>query len=212
MFGNLGGWVADVLAASGSLGLAFLLLLENLFPPIPSEVILPLAGFLIWRGDLGAPQALVAATAGSLLGAYALYAIGRWGGRPLVLRFGRVLRVTERDLDRAEGWFDRYGSVVVFVARMMPGARSIVSIPAGMLHMPLARFTLLTALGSAVWNALLLTAGYALGDNWSRVSDVVGPLSNAIVLVILISAAVLIVWWVYFRKREKRRKRKRRGE
>lgn len=183
----------------------FLLFLENLFPPIPSEVILPLAGFLIWRGELGAVQALLASTTGSLLGAYALYAIGRFGGRPLVLRFGRVLRVTERDLDRAEGWFERYGSVVVFVARMMPGIRSIVSIPAGMLHMPLVRFTLLTAAGSALWNALLLTAGYALGDNWSRVSDVVGPLSNVFVAVALISAAVAVVWWLYFRKHKRRR-------
>lgn len=205
MFGDLAGWVADVLAASGSFGLVFLLFLENLFPPIPSEVILPLAGFLIWRGELGPVQALLASTTGSLLGAYALYAIGRFGGRPLVLRFGRVLRVTERDLDRAEGWFERYGSVVVFVARMMPGIRSVVSIPAGMLHMPLVRFTLLTAAGSALWNALLLTAGYALGDNWSRVSDVVGPLSNVFVAVALISAAVAVVWWLYFRKHKRRR-------
>lgn len=204
MFGDLGGWVADVLAASGSFGLMFLLFLENLFPPIPSEVILPLAGFLVWRGELGAVQALLASTMGSLLGAYALYAIGRFGGRPLVLRFGRVLRVTERDLDRAEGWFERYGSVVVFVARMMPGIRSVVSIPAGMLHMPLLRFTLLTAAGSALWNTLLLTAGYALGNNWSRVADVVGPLSEIFILVALISGAVLVVWWLYFRKRKRR--------
>lgn len=204
VFGDLGGWVADVLAASGSFGLMFLLFLENLFPPIPSEVILPLAGFLVWRGELGAVQALLASTTGSLLGAYALYAIGRFGGRPLVLRFGRVLRVTERDLDRAEGWFERYGSVVVFVARMMPGIRSVVSIPAGMLHMPLLRFTLLTVAGSALWNTLLLTAGYALGNNWSRVADVVGPLSEIFILVALISGAVLVVWWLYFRKRKRR--------
>lgn len=204
MFGDLARWVADVLAASGSFGLMFLLFLENLFPPIPSEVILPLAGFLIWRGELGAVQALLASTMGSLLGAYTLYAIGRFGGRPLVLRFGRVLRVTEQDLDRAEGWFERYGSVVVFVARMMPGIRSVVSIPAGMLHMPLFRFTLLTAAGSALWNTLLLTAGYALGNNWSRVADVVGPLSEIFILIALISGAALVVWWLYFRKRKRR--------
>lgn len=204
MFGDLGGWVADVLAASGSFGLMFLLFLENLFPPIPSEIILPLAGFLVWRGELGAVQALLASTTGSLLGAYALYAIGRFGGRPLVLRFGRVLRVTERDLDRAEGWFERYGSIVVFVARMMPGIRSVVSIPAGMLHMPLARFTLLTVAGSALWNTLLLTAGYALGNNWSRVSDFVGPLSEIFIFVALISGVLLVAWWLYSRNRKRR--------
>lgn len=95
MFGNLGQWAADLLNSFGSLGLVVLLLAENLFPPIPSEVILSLAGFLVSRGDLGAIQALLAATLGSLLGAYILYALGRWGGLPLVLRYGRILRIRE---------------------------------------------------------------------------------------------------------------------
>lgn len=205
MFGDLSRWASDVLAASGSFGLVFLLFLENVFPPIPSELILPLAGFLVWRGELGAVQALLASTAGALLGAYALYTMGRWGGRPLVLRFGRVLRVTERDLDRAEAWFERYGSAVVFFARMVPGARSIVSIPAGMLQMPLGRFTVLTAAGSAVWNALLLGAGYALGNNWSRVAGVVGPVSDAVVFIVLAGSAGLLAWWLYSRRRSGKR-------
>ncbi len=131
MFGDLGQWAAGLLDSFGSLGLVLLLLAENLFPPIPSEVILPLAGFLVSRGDLGVLQALLAATLGSLLGAYILYALGRWGGRPLVLGYGRILRIREQDLDHAEEWFGRYGGLVVFFARMAPGARSIVSVPAG---------------------------------------------------------------------------------
>ena len=202
MFGNLGQWAADLLNSFGSLGLVLLLLAENLFPPIPSEVILPLAGFLVSRGDLGIIQALLAATLGSLLGAYILYALGRWGGRPLVLRYGRILRIKEEDLDHAEGWFERYGSAVVFFARMVPGARSVVSVPAGMLHMPLGRFTLLTTAGSALWNALLIGAGWFLGNNWTRVADIVGQLSNVVVAVVVIGAAALTVVWYVRRKRK----------
>ena len=180
---------ADVLAALGSFGLLFLMLAENLFPPIPSEAILPLAGFLVGRGELGGVQAVAAATAGSVLGALILYALGRWGGRAVVLRYGRVLRVTEHDLDRAEGWFDKYGDAVVFFARMVPLARSVVSIPAGMLEMPVWRFTLLTTLGSTLWNTLLVGAGWFLGANWERVSAIVGSISNAVLIVALVAIA-----------------------
>lgn len=202
MLGNLGQWAADLLNSFGSLGLVLLLLAENLFPPIPSEVILPLAGFLVSRGDLGIIQALLAATLGSLLGAYILYALGRWGGRPLVLRYGRILRIKEEDLDHAEGWFERYGGAVVFFARMVPGARSVVSVPAGMLHMPLVRFTLLTTAGSSLWNALLIGAGWFLGNNWTQVADLVGQVSNIVVALVVIGAVALTIVWYVRRKRK----------
>lgn len=190
MFGDLAQWAADIMAAFGPFGLAFLLLVENLFPPIPSEVILPLAGFLVGRGELGFVSALAGSTTGSLAGALVLYALGRRGGRPLVLRHGRLLRVTERDLERAEGWFDRYGDWIVLLGRVVPLARSVVSIPAGVLEMPLWKFMLLTVLGSAAWNALLIGAGWILGANWERVSDVVGVYSNAVLVTVLAVLAV----------------------
>ncbi len=196
MFDSLGQWAADVLAALGSFGLLFLMLAENLFPPIPSEAILPLAGFLVGRGELGGVQAVAAANAGSVLGALILYALGRWGGRAVVLRYGRVLRVTENDLDRAEGWFDKYGDAVVFFARMVPLARSVVSIPAGMLEMPVLRFTFLTTLGSALWNTLLVGAGWFLGANWERVSAIVGSISNAVLIVAVVAIVVLAIYWL----------------
>lgn len=195
MFDSLGQWAADVLGALGSVGLLFLMLAENLFPPIPSEAILPLAGFLVGRGELGGLQAVTAATAGSLLGALALYALGRWGGRLVVLRYGRVLRVKESDLDRAEGWFDKYGDWVVLFGRMVPLARSVVSIPAGMMRMPIGRFVLLTTLGSALWNTLLVGAGWFLGANWERVSAIVGTISNVVFLVALVAVVLLAVYW-----------------
>ena len=189
------GWIADLIDAFGALGVALLMALENLFPPIPSELILPFTGFLVGRGELGFLPALVASTAGSLSGALILYALGRWGGRNLILRYGRFLRVKEADLDRAEGWFDKYDEWVVLFGRMVPGVRSVVSIPAGMLRTPFLKFVLLTTVGSAAWNALLLGAGWYLGENWQQIEGIVGSVSNfvlALVAVALISAAI---WW-----------------
>lgn len=168
---------------------------ENLFPPIPSEVILPLAGFLVWRGDLGFVPVLGVSILGSLLGAFILYALGRWGGRELVLRHASLLRVKEAELDRADGWFDRYSGVVVLVGRLVPGVRSVVSIPAGMAEMPVGQFALLTTLGSSVWNALLIGAGWTLGENWERVSYLVDSVSTFALGVLLLTAIGLGIWW-----------------
>ncbi len=190
------GWIEEIMAAWGSLGLAFLMLAENLFPPIPSELVLPLAGFLVERGDLGFFPSLIASTLGSLAGALALYALGRWGGRPLILRYSFILRVKEADLDRADGWFDRYGSWVVLFGRMVPLARSVVSIPAGLSEMPVLQFLLLTTIGSGAWNALLIGAGWWLGENWVQVTSVVGSVSNVILVVVAVAALGLTIrWW-----------------
>jgi membrane protein DedA with SNARE-associated domain len=189
------GWIADLIDAFGALGVAFLMALENLFPPIPSELILPFAGFLVGRGELGFLPVLVASTAGSLFGALVLYALGRWGGRNLILRYGRFLRVKEADLDRAEGWFDRYDEWVVLFGRMVPGVRSIVSIPAGMLGTPFVRFVLLTTAGSAAWNALLLGAGWYLGDNWQQIASILGSVSNVILVLVAVALVSAAVWW-----------------
>lgn len=192
---SLADWVTGVVHSFGYVGVAALMLLENLFPPIPSEVILPLIGFLIGRGDLGSVLALLAATIGSLVGALVLYALGRWGGRGLVLRYGTMLRVKEADLDRAEGWFEKYGDAVVLFGRMVPFARSVVSIPAGLAEMPLGRFALLTAIGSTFWNALLIGAGWLLGENWGRVTSFVGSVSNFILIIAAVTAVGLVIWW-----------------
>lgn len=192
----------DVISALGYLGLVLLLVAENLFPPIPSEVVLPLAGFLVGRGDLNFFGALAAATAGSTAGALILYAMGRWGGRRLVLRYGRWLRVDRPRLARAEGWFTRWGDWVVFVARVVPVARSVVSIPAGTAKMPLARFLILTTLGSAAWNALLIGAGVILGANWSTVQNWVGSYSNVVLIVAAVGIAAFLVFRHY--RRDKR--------
>jgi len=196
MFDALTMWVERALSAGGSFALGLIMFLENVFPPIPSELVLPYAGFLVGQGTVSWPQALVASTVGSVLGAVALYALGRYGGRPVILRYRRVLRFTERDLDRADAWFDRHGPKIVFFARMVPIARSVVSIPAGWSEMPMTRFLVLTTLGTLAWNALLIGGGYLLGENYERVGEVAGTYSNVILLVVVAAAVAVLVWWV----------------
>jgi membrane protein DedA with SNARE-associated domain len=180
----------DALSTAGYAGLIAVMIVENLFPPIPSEVVLPLAGYEVSRGELTFVATVAAATLGSLVGALILYAIGRWGGRPAIDRWGKRLRVGPQQIDRAEAWFTRWGDWVVFGARLVPGARSVVSIPAGTMRMGLTRFTILTTLGSALWNAILIGAGWALGDNWESMTGWVGSASKVVVIVAVVAIAI----------------------
>ncbi len=200
MFSTLADWALGILRTGGPLGLAAVMLVENLFPPIPSEGVLPFAGYLVGRGDLDFATALLAATAGSTVGALALYAVGRWGGRPMVLRWHPLLRLTERDLDRADEWFDRKGGRIVLFGRMVPFLRSAVSIPAGASEMPLRRFTLLTAAGSAVWNALLIGVGVAVGERHEEVSRLLGTYSAVVLGALLVIVTGAAAWWLRRRR------------
>lgn len=178
----------EVLLAGGYPGLALIILAENLVPPIPSEVVLPLAGLEVARGELGYLLAVLAATIGSTLGALAIYALGRHGGRPLLHAHHRLVRLREADLDRADAWFLRHGDWAVLLGRVVPGVRSVISFPAGVAAMPPARFAALTMAGSAVWNAALIGAGWQLGDHHERVAAVIGSASR----IVLVSAVALL--------------------
>jgi membrane protein DedA with SNARE-associated domain len=184
-------WVTDVVETLGYAGVAFLVALENLFPPIPSEIVLPLAGFTAARGEENVVGMVIAATVGSMVGAWALYylaaAIGEPRLRALVERFGRILRLDGADLDRAESWFERRGATAVLVGRCVPLIRSLVSIPAGFNRMPIVQFSIYTLVGSLVWNSALVGAGYALGDQWHKVGDVVSYLQYVVILVVLVA-------------------------
>lgn len=162
-----------VVAAGDAWALATIMFVENLFPPIPSEAVLPLAGFAVDRGAMSLIVALGAATLGSVAGAWVLYGAGRLGARPVAYRYHRLIRLRTTDLDRADAWFDRHGHALVFWGRMVPLMRSAVSVPAGMSEMPIGRFTLLTTVGSLLWNAVLIVAGLTLGRNWALVGETV---------------------------------------
>ena len=201
MTASIGDLAGDLIGSLGYAGLVVLMAVEHVFPPIPSEVVLPLAGFEVARGNMTFAGALTAATAGSLIGSSFLYALARSGGRPLVLRMRSVLRMTEEDLDRAERRFERHSGWIVVLGRMVPGIRSAVSVPPGLLRMPFGRYLALTFAGSLVWNAALILAGQQLGSRWSEVGDFVGPIAHWV----LIAVIPLVV--VFFLVRRRRRAR-----
>lgn len=180
----------------GAAGVGLLILLENVIPPIPSEVILPLAGFRARTGALNVLAVWPAATAGSVLGALLLYGLGAWLGYDRLHRLAGhrwFLLVSQKDLERGDAVFDRHGGKVVLLARCVPFLRSVVSIPAGISGMPLVRFVVLTAIGSGVWNAAFLALGWVLGENWEQVERFVGPVSYAVLALLAVGVAVLVV-------------------
>ncbi|MCX7623621.1 MAG: DedA family protein [Thermomicrobium sp.] len=198
--------VRETLVTLGYLGLFLLLVAETVFPPIPSEVILPLAGFLVSRGHLNPLGAIAVATAGSYTGALVLYLAGRYGGNSLLSRYGRALRLRPETLANANRWFGRWGPLFVLWGRLVPVARSIVSVPAGTFRMPFWQFTLLTLVGSGVWNTALIGSGWLLGEHWERVTGWVERYTT-IVLVLAALAAVVALSSLIARRRLRTRER-----
>ena len=202
---GLSGWVADVMAALGAPGVGLMTLLESVFPPIPSEVVLPLAGFLAEQGRMGLAAVLVTSTLGSVLGAVLLYGVARRiGQRRSVALLARMPLVDAEDADAATAWFVRHGRAAVFFGRLVPGVRSLISLPAGAARMPLGTFLLYTTAGTVVWNALLVGAGYALGTQWESVQAYSGLLDR-----VVIAAVVAVVAWLVVRRVRKRRSARR---
>ncbi|GHI96006.1 DedA family protein [Streptomyces olivaceus] len=191
--GGIAGWAADLVDAMGAPGAGLAVALENLFPPLPSEIILPLTGFAAGQGVIGLAAALFWTTLGSVAGAAALYWIGAlFGRRRMYAIWARLPLVKTSDLERTEQWFARHGTKAVFLGRMVPVFRSLISVPAGLERMPMPLFLALTTVGSLMWNAVLVMAGYWLGDQWETVGDYVGVVSKG-VLVLVAAALVLYV-------------------
>ncbi|MGK5532779.1 DedA family protein [Streptomyces sp. URMC 129] len=191
--GGVTGWATDLMDLLGAPGAGVAIALENLFPPLPSEVILPLAGFTAGQGRMNLWAVLLCTTLGSVVGALALYGVGAVFGRErLVAVAARMPLVRVSAIERTEAWFARHGTKAVFLGRMIPLFRSLVSVPAGVERMPLVTFTWLTALGSALWNTVFVLAGYRLGEDWERVSDLVGLYSRAVAGVACLAVAVLV--------------------
>ncbi|WP_380169404.1 DedA family protein [Jannaschia sp. R86511] len=202
--GGIAGWAVGLMETLGGPGAGLVVAIENVFPPIPSEVILPLAGFTASQGSFSLLSAILWTTAGSLVGALALYWIGAAVGRDRVVAFaGRLPLVDPTDIEVAERWFVRHGYAAVFFGRMLPIIRSAISVPAGVERMPLTRFVLYTTAGSALWNSLFIVAGFYLGENWSVVEQYAAVLQYVVIAV----AVALVAWFVVVRVRRHRRRR-----
>jgi membrane protein DedA with SNARE-associated domain len=190
-------WAKDFVESAGYVGVFLMVVLENVFPPIPSEAILPLAGFLAGEGRFWLPAVILAATMGAVAGALILYYAAYWFGearlRWLIRKYGKWFAVSERDLDSANAWFDHHGYKAVFLCRMVPIVRSLVSLPAGLRRMNLVPFIAYTAIGSGLWNSLLIVAGWWLGDNWEDVSHLVDYLDYPM-YVAIIGALIWFIW------------------
>lgn len=190
---GISGFFADLLATLGEVGVGVLTFVETVIPPVPSEVVLPLSGFLAQQGRLSLVWVLVASTVGSVVGAWVFYALGAALGleRSIAL-LSKVPLLDRDDLRQASDWFHRHGRGSVFFGRFVPGVRSLISLPAGAQRMPLLPFTVLTALGSAIWNAVLVGAGYAVGTQWTRVGSYASTISNAVLAVLVVVALAVL--------------------
>jgi membrane protein DedA with SNARE-associated domain len=188
-------WITGFVVRSGYAGVLLLMLAENVVPPIPSELIMPLAGFTAARGHLSLPLVVLAGTAGSLLGAVFWYYVGKRFGlerlKHLAARHGRWVTLSPDDVDRADHWFGRRGARAVFFGRLIPTVRTLISVPAGIAAMPLPQFLAWSVLGTSLWTSLLAGAGYLLQSQYNRVADYLNPVSTLVV--------VLIVGWYVYR-------------
>ena len=196
--------VTQIYTSVGYLGVALWVAIESVIIPIPSELVLPFAGFLVGQGTeveplTGQPWNVILVTlfgtVGATLGALVAYAIGMYGGRPVIERWGRYLGITPADLDRADDFFARHGNAAAFFGRMVPVIRSLVSFAAGIAHMPLGRFVVFTFLGSLPWTLLLVVSGVVMGANWEEIGGILKRFEY-LVLAIL---AVIVLLWIWFR-------------
>lgn len=190
-------WVIGFIEQHGYLGIAVLMLVENLFPPLPSELIMPFAGFLAADGKLNATGVVAAGALGALLGAWPWYLAGRWLGckrlKQLAERHGRWLTVTPDEIDHAEQWFRRRGPVVLVLGRLVPAVRTVVSLPAGLVALPPLRFALWTVLGSVLWCSLLVAAGFLLEKQYERIAAWMNPVTTGILIVLVVGYVIRVV-------------------
>lgn len=196
-------WIPQIMNQMGYLGIALLMFLENLFPPIPSELIMPLAGFTVSQGKMEFLPAVIAGVVGTVLGAYPWYYIGKIVSEErlehLADKYGKWISVSAKDIHKANNWFNRHGGKAVFLCRLVPGVRTLISLPAGINGMPLLPFTLYSTVGTALWVGFLTAIGYKLGDHYELVDEYLAPVSK----IILASLIIFFLLWVV-RKRLRR--------
>jgi membrane protein DedA with SNARE-associated domain len=195
-------WITNTMNSLGYVGIGLLMFLENLFPPIPSELIMPLAGFTVAQGKMDFTLAVLAGVAGTMLGALPWYYAGQVLGesrlRRLADQYGKWVALSGKDIDKANYWFNKHGGRAVLLCRLVPGVRTVISLPAGISAMPLVPFLLYSTVGSTLWVLFLTALGYVLGDNYDQVDEYLGPVSK----IVLVGIVAAFVFWVVQRKRK----------
>ena len=190
-------WIPNIMNQLGYWGIGLLMFLENLFPPIPSELIMPLAGFTVFKGQMDFILVIIAGVVGTILGAFPWYYIGKFISEErlehLADKYGKWISVTSKDIKKANNWFNQHGGKAVFFCRLVPGVRTLISLPAGINNMPLIPFTIYSTLGTTIWVTFLTFLGYKLGDHYELVDQYLGPVSKIVLAIIVIS---FILWVV----------------
>lgn len=198
-------WITNMMNSLGYLGVGILMFLENLFPPIPSELIMPLAGFMVAKQGWNFALAVFAGVVGTVLGALPWYYAGKLVGEPrlrdLADRYGKWLTISGKDIDKANYWFNRHGTKAVLLCRLVPGVRTLISLPAGINGMPMIPFLAYSTLGTTIWVTFLTALGYVLGDNYELVDEYLGPVSKFVLFGLL----GLFGFWVLRRQMRQRR-------
>jgi len=191
-------WVESIISTMGYPGLYLVMFLENVFPPIPSEVVLPLAGSLTLTGKFSIPMITIVGMLGSLTGAFLFYGLGKWLGEPrvrlLMAKFGKYALLSTDDLDRSLEWFEKYDDWVIFFSRMVPIVRSLISIPAGIASMNFAKFSFYTILGTALWSFVLSFGGRLLGEQWPLIADYINTYQNVVLVLVVICVVIFIAF------------------
>jgi membrane protein DedA with SNARE-associated domain len=207
LFEQLSIIIEHIITALGLPGITLVMFAENIFPPIPSELVMPFAGFVVGQGKADFVAVWAAGTLGSVAGAVILYYIGRWANEPIVRRFvrlfGRWFLLSEADLDRVLQAFARHGEAIVFFGRLVPIVRSLISLPAGMQRMPMGRFLIFTALGASIWTAVLTGVGVVLGANWEQVLDIARRYEQVTVLVLTALVVAFFAVRIWQRRRQR---------
>ncbi|MGG0657707.1 DedA family protein [Rummeliibacillus pycnus] len=197
-------WIIEVMNSYGYFGILLLIALENIFPPIPSEVILTFSGFLTTTSDATVMGVIIFSTLGSVVGAIVLYGIGLLLDvhklEKIVDKWGHILRLTRKDIRKADAWFHKFGVWAVLIGRLVPLVRSLISIPAGMAHMNFGVFLLFTTIGSLIWNSILVNVGAAVGSSWSTIAGYMDTYSNVVIIILGVLFLLFVVWFIRSRR------------
>jgi len=193
LLAHISSFIVSIISSLGYAGITALMTLESACIPIPSEIIMPFSGYLVWEGRFALLSVILWGTIGNLIGSLIAYLVGFYGGRPLIEKYGRYVLISKEELNYAQGWFERYGAMSVFFSRMLPVIRTFISLPAGIAKMPFWKFLFYTFLGSLPWSFVLTYAGLITGENWTSLETYFRKFDWLIVILVIL----LISWWLF---------------